>query len=103
MKGISLPVNAVIIIAIAILVLVVVAYFFVSGTAPFKSANYEQEFNKGCKIYKQTGTSANQIILDDVNNDGEDDSLLEVCRIYFSNQSMDSEGCENQCDKRFPS
>ena len=49
MKGISLPVNAIVIIAIAILVLTVVAAFFVGGVGPgMQTITLEQAFTKGC-------------------------------------------------------
>ncbi len=53
MKGMTLPINMIVIIAIAVLVLVVVAGFFSgwfsSGTGTFK---LEQEFNKACNALR---------------------------------------------------
>jgi hypothetical protein len=56
MKGMSLPINLVVIIAIAILVLLALAAFFASGfgggTASISDA---QALNKGCGIWKSRG------------------------------------------------
>ena len=105
MRGVSLPVNTTIIIIMAILVLGVVTYFFISGTNPLKSASYEQAFNTGCKAYLDRGLSPNQISevkVGDINNDGEEENLLDVCRVYFSDSDMSAWECEQQCKKRFP-
>jgi len=102
MRGVSLPVNTIIIISLAILVLSTIIYFFVSGISFFKTTDYEQAFNEGCRIYKERGTLPSDINLGDVNNDGSDDNLLFVCREYFSDRTMDNTDCKNQCDKRFP-
>ena len=48
MKGMSLPINMIVIVAIAVLVLVVVAAFFVGGLKPLQQIEVENAFNKGC-------------------------------------------------------
>ncbi len=102
MKGISLPVNSVIIIALAILVLVLLAYMFITGTNPFVSVGYESAVDNGCKTYLQSDQSVKSIMVGDINNDGNQDNLLTACRSYYSNESMEAEGCEQKCRDRFP-
>ncbi len=102
MKGISLPVNSVIIITLAILVLVFLGYMFVTGTNPFVSVGYESALNNGCKTYLQSDQSVESIMVGDINNDGNQDNLLTACRSYYSNESMNAEGCEQRCRDRFP-
>jgi hypothetical protein len=102
MKGISLPINTVIVVVIAILVLSIVVFFFVTGTNPFIFTKYESEFNKGCEIYVRTGQDIKNIVLGDVNLNGSNDNLLTVCRLRFSNKGMSKGDCENECKRRFP-
>jgi hypothetical protein len=50
MKGIELPVNAIVIVAVAILVLAVIAAFFVGALGTnMAGINLEQAFTKGCE------------------------------------------------------
>jgi len=103
LRGVSLPVNSVIIIALAILVLVSLGYMFITGTNPFpQTVNPESAFITGCNKYFQTGNSPENIPVGDINNDGKSDNLLAACRLYFSNESMDADGCLQKCRERFP-
>ncbi|MBI5133609.1 MAG: hypothetical protein HZA83_02750 [Thaumarchaeota archaeon] len=53
MKGISLPVEMIVIVAIAVLVLVVIAAFFTGGVVgPFGQIELTNAFNKGCDIWR---------------------------------------------------
>jgi hypothetical protein len=47
-KGISLPIEMIVIIAIAVLVLVVIAAFFVGGTSPLQRTAIDQAFSGLC-------------------------------------------------------
>ncbi len=103
MKGINLPVNSVIIITLAILVLVFLGYMFITGTNPLpQTVKPENAFNIGCKKYFETENSPENIPVGDINNDGNQDNLLTACRLYYSNESMEAEGCEQRCRDRFP-
>ncbi len=102
MKGISLPVNSVIIITLAILVLVFLGYMFITGTNPFVSVGYESALNNGCNSYLHSDQSVESIMVGDINNDGNPDNLLTACQLYYSNEGMEAEGCEQRCRDRFP-
>ncbi len=106
MKGMSLPINVVVIIVIAVLVMLAVAAFFSGGFTQSRSTISDADaLNKGCAVWRakgcEQGTGGNRIpfILidkydpngngidkDDVswNNDG---TLREACkRVLFNNQ-----------------
>ena len=102
MKGISLPVNSVIIIVLAILVLVLLGYMFITGTNPFVFVSYESALNNGCKVFLESGQSVDNILVGDLNKDGSSDSLLTACQLYYSNPDMDVDGCADRCRDRFP-
>lgn len=56
MKGLSLPINMIVVLAIAVLVLVVVAAFFVSGGGgSIGSINDQSALGQGCGILRQRG------------------------------------------------
>lgn len=53
MKGLSLPINMIIIIAIAVLVLVVIAAFFTAQTGSgIGNIALEEAFNRGCTTWR---------------------------------------------------
>ncbi len=55
-KGLSLPINLIVILAIAILVMVVVAAFFVMSTgSTFSGISDQQAWNSGCSMAKLRG------------------------------------------------
>ncbi len=95
MKGINLLVSSVII--LAILSLVFLGYIFSTGPIPPPSTRYRSAINNGCKIYLQSNQSVESIMVGDINNDGKQDNLLTACKLYYSNESMEAEGCEQIC------
>lgn len=103
MKGISLSINTIIIVAIAILVLVFLGYTFLIGSfPPFYGMRLEQSFNSGCEKYIKTGTSPENIFVGDINSDGSNDNLLTACRMYYGIDDMNLTECENRCKQKFP-
>lgn len=102
MKGISLPINSVIIIALAILVLALLGYMFITGTNPFVSVGYESALNNGCKIFLESNQSVEDIMVGDIDGDGNPDNLLTACQLYYSNETMEPGECEQRCRDRFP-
>ncbi|MBI4170135.1 MAG: hypothetical protein HY514_00430 [Candidatus Aenigmarchaeota archaeon] len=106
MKGLSLPINMIVIIAIAVLVLIVVAAFFASQTgAGFDTVAVNNAFNEGCGLlrsvnyncdplttgsiitsYKRPGSTATQ---------GED--LLTVCGLKDKNLQGNANKCAQAC------
>lgn len=102
MKGISLPINTVIIISLAILVLVFILFYFITGTKPFDYTKYENAIIQGCDIYMKTKMRPEEIEVGDINGDGLPENLLNICRVYYSNSSMSSDTCIEKCKERYP-
>ena len=65
LKGISLPIEMMVIIAIAVLVLVVVGAFFIGGVGKLGTVDDISAFGQGCQQWKAVGCSnqANQIFI----------------------------------------
>ncbi|RLJ00666.1 MAG: hypothetical protein DRP06_01610 [Candidatus Aenigmatarchaeota archaeon] len=101
LKGISLPINTVVILLAAFLVLVLIIYMIIQGTDTSLITN-QDAFNRGCRVYVETGQIPSTIILGDVTNDGNEDNLLTVCRLHYMDSNMDNEGCMKKCQKIFP-
>jgi hypothetical protein len=100
LKGISLPVNAVIIIALAVMVLLLVAAFLGGGITNIGQVNVENAWTKGCDVLKKTYNCRaedvdNVVLTTDVNGDGENDNLLTLCHVKFYNTSLYY--CRNVC------
>ena len=57
-KGLSLPIEMIVIVAIAVLVLVVIAAFFIGGMKPLDQISEQQALQKGCIILKTTENCA---------------------------------------------
>lgn len=55
MKGISLPIEMIVIIAIAVLVLVVIAAFFVGGAGKLNTSSDIDALGQGCQKWKVQG------------------------------------------------
>lgn len=55
MKGISLPIEMIVIIAIAVLVLVVIAAFFVGGAGKLNTSSDVEALGQGCQQWKVQG------------------------------------------------
>ena len=86
-KGISLPVEMIVIIAIAVLVLVVVAALFSGGIiGPGGTICYQNAFNQGCDILKTRGcqTPLSNIVItkSDCDSNKVDDTLNDVYNYY---------------------
>ena len=58
MKGISLPIEMIVIIAIAVLVLVVIAAFFVGGAGQLGTTGDAEAFGSGCDRLRLQGCTA---------------------------------------------
>lgn len=101
LKGIELPVNSVIIIALAVMVLLMLAVFFMGGTTSLGSANLGTEWTQSCGILKSTyncnADSLLSIRTEDVTGDGVEDSLLDVCKLYFNKPEATKYFCRNKC------
>jgi len=99
-KGISLPVNAVIIIALAVMVLLLVAAFFGGGAGQMGAATIESAWTQGCNALKSAkcnATAVKNITVGDVTGDDKPDNLLTVCRIKFKKDDASIYWCRNQC------
>ena len=57
LKGISLPIEMIVIIAIAVLVLVVIAAFFVGGAGKLGSVSDVDALGQGCQQWRTQGCS----------------------------------------------
>lgn len=55
MKGVSLPIEMIVIVAIAVLVLVVIAAFFVGGAGRLNTVSDAAAFGDGCQRWKTNG------------------------------------------------
>jgi hypothetical protein len=89
-KGISLPVEMIVIIAIAVLVLVVIAAFFAGGFGPPTNTIVAQAaFSQGCNTWKirssDCSMNPNQITISSYNPDGKansgDENLAKACQV----------------------
>ena len=99
-KGISLPVNAVIIIALAVMVLLLIAAFFGGGAGQMGAATIESAWAQGCQALKSENCNASaveNIMVGDITGDNEPDSLLVACRIKFKKDDASIYWCRNQC------
>jgi hypothetical protein len=99
-KGITLPVNSVIIIALAIFVLLMLAAFFGKSSNELTTTQVTNAFNQGCS---QLSSSYNcdyeklPEIKTSLISNGEAKSLLDVCRMSFNNPSMSAFKCKKAC------
>ena len=105
MRGISLPVNAVIIIALAVMVLLMLAAFFGAGSSNINKATLDLAWNKCCSTIQTVyhcNTTAGAINLSDINpgydidNDGDTENCEEICQIKFG-LTADRETCICAC------
>ena len=101
MKGVSLSVNAVVIVVLAVIVMIFVVWFLVSQTSPASNfLKVQQAWQKGCYIYLQTGEE-NPVIDIDIDNDGYNDGFFKVCKAYLNREDISLEDCLEQCEKDF--
>ena len=90
MKGISLPINMVVIIAVAVIVLLSLAAFFMSGfVQPTAKMSDTDAWNTGCGMWRMRGCKLADV--DDItilgydpNGDGKDDSVAVACARAFN-------------------
>ncbi|MEM5813056.1 MAG: hypothetical protein QXU71_01700 [Candidatus Aenigmatarchaeota archaeon] len=101
LKGISLPVNLIVILAVAIIVLLIAVTFlipFVFGPGIY--IRDDEAWRRGCMIWQQRGCrpeDIENIIIENYNPDGVggDDNLLVACRraLRYTN----AEDCRRAC------
>jgi len=99
-KGITLPVNSVIIIALAIFVLLMLAAFFGKSSSDLTTTEITNAFNQGCSQlstsyncdYEKLSEIKTSLI---INNEAK--TLLDVCRMSFNNPSMSAFKCMKAC------
>jgi hypothetical protein len=99
-KGITLPVNSVIIIALAIFVLLMLAAFFGKSGTGLDTATVNNAFNQGCSLlsssyncdYEKVDEVKTSLVID-----GQAKSLLDVCRMSFNNPEMSELKCSFAC------
>ena len=98
-KGVSLPINMIIILAIAVIVLLSVVAFYTGGlTSSTTSISDADAWNRGCGIWKLRGcneTDDFQISGYDFDGDGTADKLSDACRNYLGYTSMSD--CHRVC------
>ncbi|MEM7826665.1 MAG: hypothetical protein QXQ40_00375 [Candidatus Aenigmatarchaeota archaeon] len=100
-KGISLPVNMIVILAIAAIVLLAVGAFFLSGWfGPGKTISDFEAWTRGCSIWMTKGCIEDQInsitiIGYDPDGNGSPNNLAEACFRHFGYTS--SRDCWEKC------
>jgi len=109
MKGISLPIEMIVIIAIAVLVLVVIAAFFVGGAGKLNTSSDVDALGQGCQQWRlqSCGAAASSIIIkgyDPIGKSALDssyggDSLATACERlgYTSGTLSDPRSCKKAC------
>jgi hypothetical protein len=99
-KGITLPVNSVIIIALAIFVLLMLAAFFGKSGSEIDKTQVNTAFNQGCSQlsssyncdYERVPEIKTSLVIN-----GQAKTLLDVCRMSFNNPSMSAFKCKKAC------
>ncbi|MCX6819097.1 MAG: hypothetical protein NT129_03820 [Candidatus Aenigmarchaeota archaeon] len=105
MKGIDLPINAIVIVAIAVLVLVVIAAFFVGVVGPGTgSMNSQNAWNTGCAQARARGCLQADFGVEgeplpiagyDPEGDGTANNIMDACEaVYGYTEGID---CRNAC------
>ncbi|OYT43612.1 MAG: hypothetical protein B6U88_00540 [Candidatus Aenigmarchaeota archaeon ex4484_56] len=99
-KGISLPVNAVVVIALAIMVMLMLAGFLWSSTKNTSNVVLQNAWDKGCNILKSYNCDADMVSsIDteiDVTNDNVPDTFLTVCQMRHGSNAT-KYTCRNKC------
>ena len=98
-KGISLPVNAVVVIALAIFVLLMLAALFGGGFGQTRQANVATAWSRACTTLK-TYYNCAETDFDtefDIDGDGYNDSFVKICRAYFNTPGLDTKACRDKC------
>ena len=99
MKGISLPVNAVVVIALAIFVLLMMAAFFGGGFGQTTQVNAASAWSRACSTLK-TSYECKEMDFStefDIDGDGYGDSFVKICRAYFDNPDLSLRECRDKC------
>ncbi len=105
LKGISLPVNAVIVIALGIMVLLLVAAFFAGGAGKMNKATLENAWTQCCStiqtVHKcNTSTDLSKINPRfDINSNGTTEDCKFICKEKFGLTTItyDSKECVCAC------
>ena len=103
MKGISLPIEMIIILSISVIVLLAVAAYFTQGMViGGESISDAAAWEKGCQIWKQRGCSnvagemaSITISFYDPDKNGVENTLADACRFFLS--YTDQNDCWNVC------
>lgn len=102
-KGITLPVNAVIIIALAVMVLLMIAAFFGGGAAQINKAALENAWSRCCSTIQSGVYNCNQSAelskIDsgiDINSNGTTEDCHQICNAKFGGAAKD-EKCVCAC------
>ncbi len=91
-KGITLPVNSVIIIALAVMVLLILAVFFVKGTGNINKTELENAWTACCSTIQtihHCNTNESAFKLSDINpgydinSNGTTENCEQICRMKF--------------------
>ncbi|MBI2583996.1 MAG: hypothetical protein HYW25_04985 [Candidatus Aenigmarchaeota archaeon] len=103
-KGISLPIEMIIVIAVAVLVLIVIAAFFISGGGSgIGRITDDAAFSQGCVTLRFTyncARSANQVTIPDYQlPGGQSGTLLDACQRKLG-VTMDDTQCKIACGCR---
>jgi FlaG/FlaF family flagellin (archaellin) len=105
-KGISLPIEMIVVIAIAVLVLVVIAAFFVGGTSPLRTTGVDQAFGALCaQQMTRCGVAPSSIFVQnvyDLDQNGQIDAvttLSDVCLLkgIVSTGGAAGDPCRKAC------
>lgn len=106
MKGLSLPINMIVIIAIAVLVLIVVAAFFASQTGSgFDTVAVNNAFNEGCGILRSVNYNCDPADTSSITTNykkpgstsTQGETLLTVCGLKDRNIQGDQVKCAQAC------
>jgi hypothetical protein len=108
LKGISLPINAMIVIIITALVLVVIGGYFITGTTTStRSMSHTDAWNRGCSLAKARGCLQSDFGDEgvsvegyDPDGDGRDNSVKSACINFLGPVPSGSDStawCRAQC------
>jgi len=106
MKGISLPINMIVIIAISVIVLLAIAAFFMGGFIGGSTTISDQSaLSSGCGTWKNRGCAPNEnfkIVGYDWNLDNQTDYLSDACfRVLGDSSRAINSTCHDYCCKGY--
>ena len=101
-KGISLPIEMIVVIAIAVLVLVVIAAFFVGGTSPLQRTAIDQAFAGLCAQQitvcgASPSTISVSLVYDIDPADGTMDTTTTLARVCILKGITSEVACKRAC------